>query len=123
VSTARLQAIIPVLPTPDLAGSIDFYVKKLGFRDVTPPQDGYAVLVRDDLAVHLQEWERVEFESCTTPQIRIRVDDLDAAYREFQGQDAFSHPVAIREETPWRTREFGFFDPNRVAIFVYQNLS
>ena len=54
--------------------------------------------------------------------IYIRVDDLDAVYEEFKSQDAFSHPVQIREQTPWGTREFGFFDPNRVAIFVYQDL-
>jgi catechol 2,3-dioxygenase-like lactoylglutathione lyase family enzyme len=123
VSTPRFQAIIPVLPTPNLSGSIDFYVKKLGFKDVTPPQKGYAVLVRDDLAIHLQEWEQAEFEACTTPQFRIRVDDLDAVYQEFKSQDAFSHPVEIQEKTPWGTREFGFFDPSRVAIFVYQNLA
>jgi len=123
VSTPRFQAIIPILPTPDLSGTIDFYVKKLGFRDVTPPQDGYAVLVRDDLALHLQEWEPKDFESVTTPQIRIRVKDLDAAYQEFEKAGAFGRPVQIREKTPWGTREFGFLDPSRVAIFVYQDLS
>ena len=122
MTTARLEVIIPVLPTPDLAGSIDYYVKKLGFEDVTPPQEGYAVLVRNGLPLHLQEWEQKEFESCTTPQIRIRVEDLDVVYQEFEAAGAFGHPVQIREKTPWGTREFGFFDPSRVAIFVYQDL-
>ena len=126
MNSTGLQAIIPILPTPNVAESIDFYVQKMGFQDVSPPQEdgsGYAVLVRNGLALHLQGWDAGEFESITTPQIRIRVEDLDAMYQEFESAGAFGHPVAIREETPWGTREFGFFDPNRVGIIVYQNLS
>jgi len=78
--------------------------------------------VSDGLEIHLQGWDPQEFESTTTPQIRIRVGIVDAFYRELETRGAFSHPVKTRERTPWGTKEFGLFDPNRVGIIAHQNL-
>lgn len=39
MNSTGLQAIIPILPTPNVTESIDFYVQKMGFQDVTPPQE------------------------------------------------------------------------------------
>lgn len=54
------------------------------------------------------------------PTLRFLVADVDALYEEFQGRGVFHEITAVRD-TPWRTREFAFFDLNQNGLTFYQD--
>jgi hypothetical protein len=113
--------IIPVLPSANIARDIAWYKEKTGFE--THFSDNmYAVLYRDNLCIHLQ-WH------ADTPDdpllggsvIRIVVKNVESLFEEFVQRGAVS-PNAFKANTPWGTNEFGFFDLNKNAIFVMEDI-
>lgn len=117
------QAVHPVLPSRDVSAAVAFYVGKLGFtlafQDAASPR--YAGVRRDAVELHLQwhdpeEWDRVE-----RPMLRFLVADVDALHAEYADKGMF-HSRTMLRDTPWRTREFAFFDPDRNGLTFYRDL-
>lgn len=54
------------------------------------------------------------------PTLRFLVADVDALNEEFQGRGVFHETTAVRD-TPWRTREFAFFDLNQNGLTFYRD--
>jgi len=120
----NLKQVQPVLPTRDVAAAIGYYVGRLGFElafaDSTS-EPGYAGVRRGDVELHLQwhaaeEWDRVE-----RPLLRFVVEDVDALFEEYSGQEVFHEQTAIRE-TAWGTREFAFYDLDMNGLVFYRDL-
>jgi len=122
--SARFRSINPVLPSTDVARSIDFYVTKLGFRlmfqdSQEAPQ--YAGVGRGAVSLHLQwhdeqEWDRVE-----RPMIRFVIENVGYLFDEWSDREVFHEQTAVRE-TIWRTKEFAFFDPDMNGLTFYSDL-
>jgi catechol 2,3-dioxygenase-like lactoylglutathione lyase family enzyme len=115
-----LTQVQPVLPSQDVEASIDFYVRRLGFalafQDAESPT--YAGVRRNGVELHFQwhdpsEWSRIE-----RPMLRFVVSDLDGLFEELKSKDIFDQNTAIRT-TPWGTREFAFFDPDKNGLTFY----
>lgn len=93
------KAVHPTLPVADIERTVRFYTDKLGFRlglrDPSSP-DHYMGVRRDGAEPH------------------------------FQQQDAQGLPIQGTQirlaDTPWGTREFGLFDPDRHALAFYRDL-
>ena len=51
--------------------------------------------------------------------LRIRVVDPDALFAEFAPKGVFGDHTAVRD-TPWGTREFGFYDLNGHGLTFYR---
>ena len=109
-----------MLPSQNVQSSIEFYVRRLGFtlafQDVESPK--YAGVRRDDVELHLQwhdpsEWSRIE-----RPMLRFEVSDVDGLFEELQTKEVFHQNTAMRT-TPWGTREFAFFDPDKNGLTFY----
>ena len=120
---AALLHVHPVLPSKNVANTVNFYVQRLGFspafQDSDPPS--YAGLRRDQIELHAQwhdasEWERVE-----RPMLRFVVSNVRALFEEFRSQDVFHAQTALRS-TPWGTREFAFYDLDRNGLTFYEDL-
>lgn len=116
-----LPCIVPVLPTSDMARDIQWYQEKVGFT----PSFGdkmYAGMVRGDLEIHLQ-WH------ADTPEdpvnggsvVKIFVEDVMPYFEELVDRGTIT-PDKLRNNTPWGTHEFGFFDLNKNAIFFVQDV-
>lgn len=116
-----LGNIIPVLPSADIVRDIAWYKEKVGF-EIYYADKMYAVLYREHLVIHLQ-WH------ADTPGdpllggsvIRIPVLNILPIFEEFKNrgvvkQDDFKH------KTAWKTNEFGFYDLNRNAIFIMEDI-
>lgn len=119
--TTELLSIIPVLPTADIERDIAWYEEKTGFKKYFS-DSMYAALSRDNLTIHLQ-WHA---DTDTDPLlggsvIRIHVKNIRPLFNEFVERGTVS-PDAFKANTPWRTNEFGFFDLNRNAIFIMEDL-
>lgn len=120
-SDSNFQNIIPVLPSADISRDIKWYREKTGFEPVYS-DSMYAVLLRDRHCIHLQ-WH-ADTEDDPLPGgsvIRILVKNIKPVFDEFVSRGAVS-PDKFRANTPWKTNEFGFYDLNRNAIFIMEDL-
>ncbi len=115
----QLLTIIPVLPSANIARDIVWYHAHTGFECIFH-DSMYAVLHRENLSIHLQ-WHA---DSPDDPLlggsvIRIQVKDIKKIFEEFV-QRGTVELHQFRENTPWRTHEFGFFDLNQNAVFIME---
>ncbi len=55
------------------------------------------------------------------PIIRFIVDDPDALFEEFKARNALGLKSELRD-TPWGTREFGFYEPDGTGLIFYRDL-
>lgn len=118
----ELKYIIPVLPSQDIERDTAWYKEKLGF-EVYYADKMYAVMYRENLVIHLQ-WH------ADTPDdpllggsvIRINVKNIKPFFEEMVTRGAVAREK-FRENTPWDTNEFGFFDLNNNAIFVTEDVN
>ena len=112
----------PILGTRDILRAIDFYTQRLGFtlafRDQGEPQN-YVVYRRDAVALHMQF--QYEHEMGTIRQ-RFLVEDPDALFAEFERR-GLACTAAGPRDTPWGTREFALYDPDRNALTFYRQLT
>lgn len=124
MTTARLQAVHPVLMVRDVPAAIDFYAQ-LGFRLVfcdSPAAARYAGIRRDDVELHLQWHDAREWSfPVDRPTYRFVVQDVDALHAELcvRGAVLDIKPVS---DTPWGTREFHLRDPDGNGLQFYRNL-
>ncbi len=113
--------IIPVLPSADIARDVVWYRVKTGF-DVVFQDAMYAVLGRENLGLHLQRHADTPDDPLLGGSvIRIAVNGIRNIFEEFVERGTVDRH-AFREKTAWNTAEFGFFDLNRNAIFIAENL-
>ena len=110
----------PVLPVRDMGETLAFYEGKLGFRKVFDDGQGsYAGVMRGGLCLHLQTM--APDENPTMPLIRIRVENIDTLYEEYNGK-GLVEPAGQLEPKPWGSRDFGIYDLNGAALVFYEDL-
>ncbi len=132
----KLSQTIPALPARNVAAAVGFYRDRLGF-EVLHHDGGFAVLGRDEAALHLWEagdesWHgrdagdspvRSGAESfiAGTASCRIRVDGLDDLYEELSGRDVL-HPASVGgvSDTDYGAREFSTLDLDGNLVIFFQ---
>ncbi len=138
MTQARFLDINPVLPVTNMPASIRFYTEKLGFglvfqdppdlypQDPGPQHPSYAVLGRDRIQLHLQSHDPEAAGDQAEPlHIRFIIDDIDSLYTEYQASGAIvpaGFDGMVITDTPWGTREFGLYDPDKNGLFFYRNI-
>jgi catechol 2,3-dioxygenase-like lactoylglutathione lyase family enzyme len=120
--STKILATIPVLPVSDLKRDVAWYETKMGLKTYYS-DDKYAVLYRDNLCLHLQ-WhaDTLDDPLLGGAVVRILVDDIKDLLEEFVRRGTIT-PDKFRSNTPWKTNEFGFYDLNRNAIFILEDLT
>jgi predicted enzyme related to lactoylglutathione lyase len=116
---AKLSRIAPEIPVSDLRGSIEYYEQKLGFRLVLEMPDGdYAIVERDDIAIHL-------FHDESRPHspvgMHIFTQQLDELQAELQQRGARLSQKIMRK--PWGNRDFRVNDSSGNEIKFTEPLS
>ena len=135
-SDAGLSSTIPALPVRDVPAAVAFYRDRFGFQARHEAAD-FAVLVRDDAALHLwgatdEDWrsraDLAQRPICSgaesflagTASCRIEVADVDGLYAELQAAGVL-HAVSRDgvQTTDFGTREFATVDGdgNLVTFF------
>ncbi len=99
---ARLSRVAPEIPVSDLQQSIEYYEVKLGFRLAMITQDRrYAIVERDDVALHLFE----DGDPSRSPVgLHIFTHDLDELHTELLRRGAQMLQQIIKQ--PWGNRDF-----------------
>lgn len=117
----NIISIIPVLPSADIARDVAWYKENAGFN-VYHADNMYAVLYRDNIAIHLQWHADTESDPLLGGSvIRICVKNIQPTFDEFV-QRGTVNKSALKMATLWNTNEFGFFDLNKNAVFFMEDL-
>ena len=120
-SPTSLLSIIPVLPSADIARDIAWYKEKTGF-EVRYSDKMYAVLVRNDLCIHLQWHADTDDDPLLGGSvIRVIVKNIEPLFREFVERGTVTADKFMAN-TPWGTNEFGFFDLNKNDVFIMEDI-
>jgi uncharacterized glyoxalase superfamily protein PhnB len=106
MAIAKLLRVAPEFPVSDLNEAIEFYKEKLGFRLATQmPGLDYAIVERDDIAIHLFEDGA---HSHSRVSVHIFTENLDALHAELQARGArLSQPIMLKA---WGNRDFRLND-------------
>ena len=101
----RVHRAAPEVPVAEMARALDYYEQRLGFRAVmTMPDGDYAVVERDDVALHLFAGE-----GASPVSFHLFASNIDALSKELEGRGALlTQPVTVK---PWGTRDFRVKDP------------
>ena len=103
----KLERIAPEIPVVNLADSLAYYRTKLGFEVVSEFPDGsYAVVQRDNVAIHLFE-DGAEWRPAG---VHIFTGELEALHDELRSAGAAV--TQDIERKPWGNREFRVSDPS-----------
>lgn len=117
----QFKAMIPVLPTADMARDVKWYEEKTGFSP-TFGNKMYAGLRRDNMSIHLQWHADTQDDPLLGGSvIKIFVSDAKSLFKEFVERGTVTDDK-LRLNTPWGTHEFGFFDLNNNAIFFVEDI-
>lgn len=110
---------IPVLPSSDIDRDIKWYSEKMGLEIYTS-DSMYAVLYRDNLCLHLQ-WHAGSADDplLAGSVVRILVKNIQPLFEEFLKRGTVN-AAKLKQDTPWGTNEFGFYDLNSNAIFIME---
>jgi len=116
-----LLQFIPVLPSADIARDTAWYKEKAGFEThFSNPM--YAVLYRENLVLHLQWHADTEDDPLLGGSvIRIQVKNIQPIFEEFKKRGTVTRED-LKNNTPWGTNEFGFYDPNKNAVFIAEDI-
>ena len=113
--TTNLTGISPQFLVDDLARSIEYYGRCLGFDLDFQYQDFYASVSRDGCAIHLKaapknEADRAHREQHEHLDAHIAVRNATALYDELRSRGALiTRPL---EDRPWSCRDFYVQDPD-----------
>lgn len=119
-NTSKLHTICPVLSTSNLERDIAWYKQYVGFN-LSYKEDGYAVLNRENIWIHLQWHHNNQEDPVYGSVIKIFVDDINPILDEMIKRKTVTKEK-LRLNTPWNTHEFGFYDLNKNAIFFVQDV-
>jgi hypothetical protein len=113
--------IIPVMPSANIARDVAWYKEKLGMES-DEVDDMYAVVYRDQFVMHLQfHADTPEDPLLGGSVVRVLVRNIQPLFEELVERGTIRRD-AFKSNTPWRTNEFGFFDLNRNAIFIMEDV-
>jgi uncharacterized glyoxalase superfamily protein PhnB len=137
---AGLGKTIPALPVRDVRAAVSHYRENFGFESPHETDD-FAVIVRDDAAIHLwgstdETWRSrddlagkpicsgAESFLAGTASCRIEVADVDALCKELEPQGVL-HPIersGAPGDTDFGTREFATvdLDGNLLTFFRWE---
>ena len=117
----NLLEISPVLPSQDIDRDVAWYENYVGF-ELLHKDAMYAVMKRENFCIHLQWHANTEDDPLLGGSvIELFVKDIQPMFKEFLERKTIS-PEKLRRNTPWKTHEFGFYDLNKNAIFVVQDV-
>jgi catechol 2,3-dioxygenase-like lactoylglutathione lyase family enzyme len=107
-----LTAVNPKLPMRNKAVTKEFYVDKLGFRQVSNTDyDGYLMVEKDNIEIHFFEFKDLDPKE-NYGQVYIRTDNIDELYQQMLYSKLSIHPAGSLQTKPWGQMEFAMLDPD-----------
>ncbi len=107
-----LTDINPKLPMRNKAVTKDYYLNKLGFKELGNADfDGYLMLQKDNIQIHFFEFKELD-PIKNYGQVYIRTDAIDQFYQSLLSNRIRIHPNGHLQTKPWGQKEFSLLDPD-----------
>jgi len=117
-----LLDVIPKLPMRDKIVTKNYYIGKLGFRNVgTVDYEGYLMVEKEGIEIHFFEFKEID-PTQNYGGIYIRTNDIDNLYQSFLDNKISIHPNGALEAKPWGQKEFALLDPDNNLLTFGQSL-
>lgn len=115
-----LTKVNPKLPMRDKAATIDFYLHKLGFKELGTYGDNL-LIGKDGIEIHFFEFKDLNPEQ-NYGQVYIRTNDIKQLYQSFLDAQVAIHPNGSLQIKPWGQKEFSILDPDNNLLTFGQNV-
>lgn len=107
-----LVEINPKIPMRNKTATREFYLNKLGFKELgNVDYDGYLMVHKDHIQIHFFEFKELDPKE-NYGQVYIRTDDIETLYRSFLDRELNIHPAGHLQLKPWGQKEFSMLDPD-----------
>lgn len=107
-----LEAIHPKLPMRDKMITAEFYIEKLGFKNVGKADyEGYLMLEKDKVQIHFFEFSELDPKQ-NYGQVYIRVSGIEKLFNHYLEVGSGIHPNGHLSVKPWGQKEFSILDPD-----------
>src|SRR5690606_16963919 len=107
-----LVEINPKIPMRNKTATREFYLNKLGFKELGDVDyDGYLMVQKDHIQIHFFEFKELDPKE-NYGQVYIRTDDIETLYRSFLDRELNIHPAGHLQLKPWGQKEFSMLDPD-----------
>lgn len=117
-----LTDINPKLPMRDKAITRNFYVNKLGFKDIGSADfDGYLMVQKDNIQIHFFEFKGLDPNE-NYGQVYIRTNDIKTLYQSMLDTKQSIHPAGNLQAKPWGQKEFAMLDPDNNLLTFGQSI-
>lgn len=111
-----LNHINPKLPMRNKAITRDFYINKLGFKELGSTDfEGYLMVQKDQIEIHFFEFKELDpFENYG--QVYIRTDEIEKWYELALSQKLHIPQAGHLKIKPWGQKEFALLDPDNNSL-------
>ena len=117
-----LTDINPKLPMRDKNVTREFYMNKLGFKEVgSADYDGYLMIEKDQIEIHFFEFKKLDPKE-NYGQVYIRTDNIDSFYQSLLDFKTRIHPNGQLATQPWGQKEFSVLDPDSNLLTFGQSI-
>lgn len=117
-----LTQIHPKLPMRDKNATKDFYLNKLGFKELGKADyDGYLMIEKDDIQIHFFEFKDLDPNE-NYGQVYIRTNDIGQLYQSLLDNKIRIHPNGPLQLKPWGQKEFSLLDPDKNLLTFGESL-
>lgn len=107
-----LIKIHPKLPMRDKVVTMEFYIGKLGFKDIGMIDfEGYLMVEKDDVQIHFFRHNTLNPKE-NYGQVYIRTNHIDELYKSLLANNVTIHPQGELQTKTWGQREFSLLDPD-----------
>lgn len=116
-----LTNVNPKMPMRNKSATKDFYINKLGFRNVgSSDYDGYLMVEKDSIEIHFFEFKELE-PTENYAGVYIRTNNIERLYQSFLDNKISIHPNGELQIKAWGQKEFSLLDPdNNLLTFGQQ---
>jgi catechol 2,3-dioxygenase-like lactoylglutathione lyase family enzyme len=115
-----LTDINPKLPMRDKEVTREFYLNKLGFKEIGD-YEGYLMVQKDKIEIHFFEFKELDPEE-NYGQVYIRTDNIEDFYQILLDNKTSIHPNGPLETKPWGQMEFSVLDPDTNLLTFGQSI-
>lgn len=114
-----LNGICPKLPMRDKVKTKDYYLSKLGFKEIRDYGE-YLIIQKDEIEIHFFEFKGLNPKE-NYGQVYIRTTNIESLYNSLLEDNITIHPNGPLESKPWGQKEFALLDPDNNLLTFGQS--
>ncbi len=112
--------IIPKLPMRNKNATRDFYINRLGFKEIGD-YEGYLMVQKESIEIHFFEFKDLDPKE-NYGQVYIRTKDIEILYNSLLANKTEIHPNGALNTKPWGQKEFALLDPDTNLLTFGQSI-